>query len=143
VAPPEHLVIPSRLEAIDDARRWAAAGLVEHGLPESWVVELELALTEALSNVMRHAYGGKENYEIHLTLLVDDRGVCVDIHDFGPTFDYEQLTPVNLDEPREGGYGVFMIESLVDEVAREPGKPRGNWLRLTKLRPPADRPEER
>jgi serine/threonine-protein kinase RsbW len=132
------LVITSRLEAIDEARRWASTQMVEHGLPESWVIELELALTEALSNVMRHAYEGAEDQEIHLALLVDERGVRLDIRDFGVTFDFESLGPVDLENPQEGGYGVFMIESLVDDVAREPGRPRGNWLRLTKLRPAGD-----
>jgi serine/threonine-protein kinase RsbW len=132
---PEQLVIDSRLESIEDARAWLRALLATSDPPEEWVIELEYALTEALSNVVLHAYRGEPGHEIRLEVHQHDDRVTVAVRDFGERFERAELPPVELDSAREGGYGVFLIESLVDEVVREQAQPHGTRLSLTKMRP--------
>lgn len=130
----DHLTIPSRLAAIDEARRWTtgharAAGFGDHGI---WA--LELALTEALSNVILHAYEGDEAQQVRLDLEADGERLRLAIHDSGRGFDRDAFTPDELDTPRSDGYGVLLIEELMDEVVRESLPEGGSILTLVKHR---------
>jgi anti-sigma regulatory factor (Ser/Thr protein kinase) len=133
--PADTLILPSRLDRMDEARRWMTERLAPLGLNEEWLIDLELALTEAISNVIRHAYGGEEDHEVHLRLGVHGDRVTLEIRDFGLPFERGTLPPVDLDSAHDGGYGVYLMENLVDDVVRAPVSPRGTRLQLTKLRP--------
>ena len=103
------------------------------GASDDLVWECELALTEALSNVIRHAYGGDEGRRIALALLVQDGLLQVDIVHQGEAFSPEGYLEPDLDAAHTGGYGLHLIRQLMDDVqqAEEPG---GTRLRLTKRR---------
>jgi anti-sigma regulatory factor (Ser/Thr protein kinase) len=121
------LTIPSRVAAIDDARRWVSGHLA--GRDEEDVWKVELALTEALSNVIRHAYGGDETREVELALRLDGDRLELEIAHEGEPFDRAGYSPPDLDAVGTGGYGLFLIEELVDEVDFE-----GTRLRMVKCR---------
>jgi anti-sigma regulatory factor (Ser/Thr protein kinase) len=106
----ETLVLPTRLTAIDDARRWASGHAQD--------AQLELAMTEALANVIVHSYDEQPGDELLLTLDIDDERLSLGIRDGGRPFDPTEYREPNLDEPAEGGYGVHLIEQLMDEVTR-------------------------
>jgi serine/threonine-protein kinase RsbW len=114
------LTIPSRLEAIDDARAWAGGQAREAGVAEDDVFALELAMTEAISNVIRHAYGGDSGREVELELIVDAERLELVVTDGGEPFDAGDARRRDLEDPGEGGYGLHLIEELMDEVRREP-----------------------
>ena len=63
------LLVSSRLDQIGFARRWATKHAREAGFGDEDVWAIELALAEALSNVIRHGYGGAPDEEIRLALL--------------------------------------------------------------------------
>lgn len=129
----------SRLECIDDARRWAGGHVRAAGIAEDAVFELELAMTEALSNVIRHAYQGEGTHTIDLSLTIDDRRLELSLHDRGRPFDESAYRPPDLDAPGEGNYGVHLMEQLVDEVHRCPRAGGGTVLSLIKYRKGEDR----
>lgn len=126
----DSLTIPSRITAIDEARRWATAHLAGASRDAVWAIEM--VLTEALSNVMRHAYAGDEEQLVELTLEVCDEQVVLEIVDLGEPFDPRRYTPPDLDASPTGGYGVHLIGELMDEVDRAPAGDRGTRLRLVK-----------
>lgn len=128
------LVIQSRLDAVADARRWAAERVRAAGFDEDAIFAVELALSEALTNVIRHAYGGDEGQEIHLALAINDEKLDLTIRDFGQKFDPADYTPPDLDEPAEGGYGVYLIHELMDQVTYDTSLPTGTQLNLVKYR---------
>jgi len=70
--------MPTDLTAIDAARRWAGGEARGAGIAEAAVADLEVAMTEALSNVVRHAHA--EHATVTLTagdsmhLVVEDDG---------------------------------------------------------------------
>jgi phosphoserine phosphatase RsbU/P len=114
------LTIPSRTTAIDDARRWVSAHLREGGAADDTVWAVELALTEALANVDRHAYGGDENREIRLELELDDDRLELRIHHTGEPFDPASYVPPDLEAaPPPSGYGIHLLGELLDEVVFE------------------------
>ena len=74
-----------------------------------------LATQEGLSNVIRHAYGGKGG-RLTLQAEVNEQRVRIRLLDEGRPFDPSRIPNPDLATPREGGYGWFLIRSLVDEV---------------------------
>jgi serine/threonine-protein kinase RsbW len=129
---PETLVLPSRLEDIDTARRWAACLAQEAGADEDVVAALELALTEALSNIVRHAYDGDPGQEIDLALVITETWVEVSVRDRGRPFDEAAYRPPDPEHPGEGGYGVQLISDVMDHVNRTSLDGGGTLLEMRK-----------
>lgn len=129
--------IPSRLPLIDDARRWLTEHSKAAGFDDEIVWEIELALTEALANVIEHAYGGEPDCEIRLSVEVDDECLRITIVDWGRAFDESSYAVPDLSEARASGYGVHLISQLMDEVLRQasPGENRLSLVKYRKERP--------
>jgi serine/threonine-protein kinase RsbW len=128
------LVIDSNADAIDVARRWVSSQLQPAGVGEVDLWAVELALTEALSNVIRHAYGGEASRQIRLESAFADGRLELRIVHWGEPFERASYTPPDLDAPSSGGYGVHLIELLMDEVERREVAGGGTQITLVKSR---------
>ena len=125
------LTVPARAEFIA-LGRLALTGLARtRALSAEIVADLKLALTEACSNSVRHAYDeGREGVVEILYELSDDR-IAIQVTDDGSGFDPEILERAQ-EELDEGGLGIAIIRALTDELdigARPEG---GSRLRFTK-----------
>jgi serine/threonine-protein kinase RsbW len=127
-------IIRSELASIDDARRWASDHARRAEVDDAAIAEVEVAMTEALSNVIRHSYEERPGEEVMLSLDIDDAKFELGIRDRGRPFEPERYRAPNLDEPAEGGYGVFLIEELMDEVIRGPLDDGGTLVQLVHYR---------
>ncbi|HDP5882321.1 TPA: anti-sigma B factor RsbW [Staphylococcus aureus] len=87
--------------------------------------DAKIAVSEAVTNAVKHAYKENNNVgiiNIYFEILEDK--IKIVISDKGDSFDYEttksKIGPYDKDENidflREGGLGLFLIESLMDEV---------------------------
>jgi len=107
------------------------------GFSEDDVANIVLAVDEACTNVIKHAYQGSPDGEIRVLILRDGSSFQVLIQDKGRTFDPETLRPPDLKQHlthyRRGGLGVYLMRRLMDQVeySFHPGKP--NEVRLTKF----------
>jgi serine/threonine-protein kinase RsbW len=128
------LVLPTRLAAIDDARRWASGHARGAALDETSIAEVEVAMTEALSNVIVHSYEEREDERVLLSLEIDDERLALEIRDRGRPFEPARYEPPDLDAPAEHGYGVFLIDELMDEVVRRPLDDGGTLVLLVRYR---------
>ena len=131
----DNLVIESDLEAIADARRWIAQHADHAGFDIEAVFAIELAVGEALTNIIRHAYDSQSGHQIHLSLKIDEAKLSLTILDFGRKFDPAKHPPPNLESPSEGGYGIYLIKKAMDEVTYHTSLPKGTQLDLIKYRP--------
>jgi serine/threonine-protein kinase RsbW len=137
---PDAMTIPSRVECIDDVRRWVSArAQAAHASPRA-VADIELALTEALANVIEHGYGGDTTREIRVEADAAAGSFRVAVRDWGRAADPARFTRRDLDDPGEGGYGVYLIEGLMDDVRREAQPDGGTLLTLVKRLQPQDNP---
>jgi anti-sigma regulatory factor (Ser/Thr protein kinase) len=75
-----------------------------------------LAVDEATSNVMKHAYGGRTDQRIELTAEAFHDRVSVRLRHLGLPFDPSAVPPPSFDGSRETGFGVFLIEKSADVV---------------------------
>jgi serine/threonine-protein kinase RsbW len=125
------LVIPARAEYITLCRL-ALTGIARlRSLSEEVLADLKLALTEAASNSVRHAYGEDVGVvEISYELLPDR--LVIEVTDEGEGFDpLDEKAPP--EELSEGGLGIAIIRAIADEVeiGAQPGG-KGSRLRFEK-----------
>ena len=125
------LTIPARPEYIS-LSRLALSGLSRvRPLPEDTLADLKLALTEACSNSIRHAYE-REGGGVEIQFEVGEDFLAVEVLDEGPGFDPSLPTsdPEALDE---GGLGLAIIRAVSDttEIGRRKDG-RGSRLRFVK-----------
>ena len=83
---------------------------------EEIIDALQLATTEAASNVMRHAYGGRTDRKIQLAVEAFDDRIVVRLHHLGQSFDPASVRPPVFDGTQEGGFGMYIISESMDEV---------------------------
>jgi serine/threonine-protein kinase RsbW len=126
------LTIPARPEYITLCRL-ALTGIGRlRELSDELLADLKLALTEAASNSVRHAYGEKDagvveiSYELHPDRLV------IEVTDQGEGFD-PAMAEGQADELSEGGLGIAIIRAIADavEIGAQPGG-KGSRLRFEK-----------
>lgn len=109
------------------------------GFDEAALDDLELAVDEGCSNVIRHAYPpGQTQPGLHLTVQVDEPGCTVIIADQGQRFDLARVATVDLVEHRarfrRGGLGIHLMRALTDHVDYRSDPGHGNQLQLVKIR---------
>jgi serine/threonine-protein kinase RsbW len=97
------------------------------------MLNLAVALTEALSNAILRGNNEDPAKHVHVSARVDTSQLVIEVLDEGPGFDLEQCTvdpttPDNVD--REDGRGLFLMRQLMDRVERFDDD-RGNIVRLT------------
>jgi serine/threonine-protein kinase RsbW len=125
------LTVPARAEFIA-LGRLALTGLARtRVLSAEIVADLKLALTEACSNSVRHAYDeGREGLVEILYELSDDR-IAIQVTDDGSGFDPQILERAQ-EELDEGGLGIAIIRALTDELEIGARPEGGSRLRFTK-----------
>jgi len=126
------LTIPAKPEYITLVRL-ALTGLAGlRSLPDETLGDLKLAVTEAASNSVRHAYGNGDGTVEVVYELEQDR-LTVEVNDSGQGF-VHPAARTDRSELDEGGLGIAIIQALADEfeVGARPGG-YGSRLRFVKL----------
>jgi serine/threonine-protein kinase RsbW len=123
------LSIPARAEYIALCRL-ALTGLSQvRSLEPETLADLKLALTEACSNSIRHAYDAGRTGVVDVRYELNGEKLAVEVSDEGSGFDVDAADQASrLDE---GGLGIAIIRALTDELAIE-SHGRGSRLRFVK-----------
>jgi serine/threonine-protein kinase RsbW len=129
------LTIPAKAEYITLGRLalTGIARLRSEPVTQEVLGDLKLALTEACSNSVRHAYaGGEGTVEITYELYPDR--LAVEVADEGEGFEppADRGAPLDEDELAEGGLGIAIIEALADEFEIRRADGGGSSLRFVK-----------
>jgi anti-sigma regulatory factor (Ser/Thr protein kinase) len=102
-------------------------------LGEDQVAELELAVNEAASNVMKHAYHGRANQRIRLDIESRSDHIVVRLHHLGDPFH-----PLSAPAPafygfHESGYDLYILSRSVDDVCYYLDERGENCVALVKM----------
>ncbi len=101
------------------------------------VFDVQLAVDEAITNIIEHAYSGKKTGEIIVKCKMDNskKEFTVKLKDKGKPFDPKAVlapdTNAAVDERKVGGYGIFFIKTLMQNIKYDFSE-KGNELTLTK-----------
>ncbi len=105
-----------------------------YGLSESTIEDIKLAVDEACSNVIKHAYGGDTHQSILVKYRMTKKGFEVLIEDSGIKVQPESIEGRSLNDIRPGGLGVHLIKRAFDFYQFDQRKRRGNRLRLVSFK---------
>jgi serine/threonine-protein kinase RsbW len=110
--------------ASDLSQVTAMRALVRHACREAWgqdareavLAELELVLSEAATNIIRHAYRGATDRPIWIEVEVTPDQARLTLYHEGKDFDPQAVAPPAFDGSRQGGFGLYLMRALTDEV---------------------------
>ncbi|HEB77576.1 MAG TPA: ATP-binding protein [Methylothermaceae bacterium] len=78
--------------------------------------QLNLVLTEAMANAIKHAHRENAGKTVRVRIHIDRDLLQIEVYDRGQGFDLESLPPPQPEAPVEHGRGLFLIRTLMDEV---------------------------
>jgi serine/threonine-protein kinase RsbW len=90
------------------------------GFEKFAVYSIEMAVDEACSNIIEHAYGGEGVGDIRCTCALTEGSLTITLSDRGKSFDPSAVPPPNLsddiDARQAHGLGLYFIRQWMDEV---------------------------
>lgn len=126
--------VPCKAEYVRTVRRTVADFAHSIDMPDWAVAEIEVAASEAVANIVRHAYvGAEKTMPVRVKCARGRDGLTVEVIDRGCGFAAppDGIIP-DVDLDREGGLGIILIKCLMDTV-NYTSKPRqGTRIRMTK-----------
>lgn len=134
----ETFIFPGQYENLQKIGSIIEQAAKDAGLSDSAVYQVELAVDEACTNIIEHAYGGEGNGDIEVSYLIQEDGLKVVLRDRGRPFDPSKVPTPNLKRPIEEleprGVGLYMMRKMMDEVYFEFSPEEGNTLVMVKRR---------
>ena len=112
-----HLVVPAKAEYLSLLRLVVAAVADQKGFSDETIADIKVALSEASTNVVRHAYPGlcaPGEMVIEINCFEDSDNFIIEVQDRG--------CGIPLPPPATEGLGLGIMSSLMDKVAVETGK---------------------
>ena len=114
------LTVKSRTENLSAIRNFVSAGALEIGIPLKIVENIILAVDEACTNIIKHAYKYSSNGDIGINIKLTNSKLVISITDSGEHFNPGEVPTPNLLEyqkkKKAGGLGIFLMRKLMDEV---------------------------
>ncbi|MHB1002107.1 MAG: ATP-binding protein [Armatimonadota bacterium] len=109
-------------------RRTASAILEELEADQDTIDRMKLVVTEACSNVIKHAYDKSAMYEVGLEYCAEM--VRITIKDYGKGFTVEELPTPIYGTPQIGGYGISFIKRESSNIVIESTPEDGTTIRM-------------
>ena len=116
--------IPSKPQYVSVIRLTISGIATRIGFSYDQIEDLKIAVSEAVTNVVQHAYNDNEEGEIVIGSALYKHKIEIMVSDYGNSFTFEEIKsnigPYREDDNiallREGGLGLYLMESLMDEV---------------------------
>jgi len=128
------LKIDSRLENLAVIADFIATTMAQLGIEES-IFEIQTAVDEACTNIMKYAYEEGKGI-INISCELRDNDFVITIRDKGKPFDPTSIALPDLEadwsERKIGGLGIYMMRKLMDEVSYSFDAEKGNTLIMRK-----------
>ncbi len=140
------LSLPSESQYLDVIRDFIGKIATKAGFDEEYVSKIQLAVDEACTNVIKHAYRGRARGDICLEVLLDQKKLSISVIDHGRGFDVDSVLKRDVNnfvsEFRRGGLGIHLMKILMDRVEFSIDPGHENRVTLIKYRGRKDSPEK-
>jgi serine/threonine-protein kinase RsbW len=111
---------PGRYDSLARIGSFVRQVAQEAGFESFAVYSIEMAVDEACSNIIEHAYQGEGKGNIRCECYVNGEGITITLIDRGKTFDPsnvpEPTLSKNIDDRQAHGLGLYFIRQWMDEV---------------------------
>ncbi|SHN32022.1 anti-sigma B factor RsbW [Gracilibacillus kekensis] len=116
--------VPAKAEYVGVVRLSTSGIANRMGFSYEEIEDLKVAISEAMSNATEHAYENEEGGEVTVGFALYPDRLEVMVADRGESFDLKKVkegigpyeNDQSIDDLREGGFGLFLIEALMDKV---------------------------
>jgi serine/threonine-protein kinase RsbW len=98
-------------------------------------IDFVSAFMEIFNNVAVHSYRRAGDGDIEMAIGVNPGELVVELKDYGVPFDLDAVPAPDLDQLPEGGMGIHIARTMLDEMAYEPGPPN-LWRMIKRISPP-------
>jgi serine/threonine-protein kinase RsbW len=134
------LTVPGRFESLPQITDFIGQAARDAGFDEDQIFNIQMAVDEACSNIIEHAYGADCRGDIALTCCLElDNSFVVTIHDTGQPFDPQSVPDpplgASLEDLPEGGLGLYFMRKLMDKIHFEFDRDHGNVLTMVNQMP--------
>jgi serine/threonine-protein kinase RsbW len=130
------LTTDSRLERLCEIADFIEDAARACGLKDNQVCDVQMAVDEACTNVIEHAYHGKPDGTIDIVCGRRGNDFVVAIQDFGEHFNPKKVAPPKTRAPLSarsiGGLGLFFMHKMMDRVEFDFSSKHGNRLTMVK-----------
>jgi anti-anti-sigma factor len=135
---PFELQLPGVLDSLGRLCAFAYQAAIDSGLNEHTAWEIELAVDEAATNIIQHAYSPSRPGDVRLVCRREGSRFSIVLYDRGLPFDPDTVPAPDLtssiDSREAGGLGIYLMGRMMDEVQFEYNPETGeNELRMTKF----------
>ncbi len=135
----ESITLTADLDALAKISAFITSAAERCGLDERATWQVQLAVDEAVTNVIQHAYDPDQPGDLTLSWQCRNHKFIVILRDHGRQFDPSAVPPPDVTSPLEerqvGGLGIYLITRLMDEVRFEFSPQEGNVLTMVKYLP--------
>jgi len=83
---------------------------------ETLAYQLNLVLTEAMTNAIKYGKCDKNEDKVHIVINIGENELFIRIFDFGQGFDINEIPAPDFDMLEDRGRGIFLIKTLMDSV---------------------------
>jgi len=116
----KELLVKSATDNLAKIREFTKSAAIECGFSEEVIGKIILAVDEACTNIIKHAYKFSPEGIISIKIKFDNNKLSISITDEGLQFDPNRIPEPNLkqyyQQKRVGGLGMFLMKKLMDEV---------------------------
>jgi anti-sigma regulatory factor (Ser/Thr protein kinase) len=126
------LTVPSHPKYLYVVRSALYPLVLEAGFPKKEARKVVLAVDEACSNIIRHAYSGDPTKTITITVENDAERFVVRLRDYGRKVGRAEIVPRDLKDIRPGGLGTHFINLVFETVGYDTDQGQGTLLTLEK-----------
>ncbi|MCU0490835.1 MAG: anti-sigma factor antagonist [Chloroflexaceae bacterium] len=141
----QSITLTADLDALGQISAFITDAAELSGLDERATWQVQLAVDEAATNIIQHAYEPERPGDLTVAWECDDKRFCVTLRDQGRQFNPEAVpTPditSSLEERQVGGLGIYLITRLMDEVRFAFDPREGNLLTMVKYITADETPE--
>jgi serine/threonine-protein kinase RsbW len=132
---------PGRYESLAKISKFIRGAAQKAGLGDFAVYSVEMAVDEACSNIIEHAYQGEDQGDISCTCKVSTEGLTIVLKDTGKPFSPDEVKMpdlnASLEERESHGLGLVFIYKWMDRVEFKTTPGDGNQLILFKSSVPS------
>ncbi len=129
-------VYPATIASLEKITSQVVQEAKNAGLSQRAIYDVEIAIDEAVANIIEHSYGGEGKGEIECNCQILPDGLKIILLDTGCLFNPDSIPEPDLKSPlenrKEGGLGLFFMRKLMDEVVFDPCEGRGTLLTMIK-----------
>ncbi|GAA5521866.1 ATP-binding protein [Aliifodinibius salicampi] len=130
-----NISVPASTEYLSKVRNFVANHASECGFTEQEIADIRLAVDEAYTNIIKHAYKNDRQKAVDIELGCDQSELWIALLDTGNAFDPNNYKKPDIREKikrkKRGGVGVYLIRELMDEVEYQTDEST-NTIRMTK-----------